>query len=57
LKSGANKCGCLAQGVWGRVKGTDTIKFIKNDNSPYERRKYAMYRSFTCDVRPHKEEK
>ncbi len=42
--------------MWGgRVKGTDTIEFIKKDDVPYERRKEVMYESFTCDVRPHKE--
>jgi hypothetical protein len=56
-KSAANEFGCLAQGVGGRVKGTDTIKFIKKDNVPYERRKDVKYGSFTCDVRPHKEGK
>jgi hypothetical protein len=55
-KSVANEVGCLAQGVRGRVKGTDTIKFIKKDNVPNKRRKDVMYGSFTCEVRPHKEE-
>jgi hypothetical protein len=53
----ANEFGCLAQGVGGRVKGTDTVKFIKKDDVPYERRKVITCGSFTCDVRPHKEEK
>jgi hypothetical protein len=57
LKSVANEFGRLAQGVGGRVKGKDTIKFIKKDNVPYERRKVVMYGSFTCDVRPYKEKK
>jgi hypothetical protein len=57
LKSAANECGCLAQGVGGRVKGTDTIEFIKKDNVPYERRKDITYGSVNCEVRPHKEEK
>jgi hypothetical protein len=56
-KSAANEFGCLAQGVGGRVKGTDTIKFTKKDDVPYERRKDVMYESFAYDVRPHKEEK
>jgi hypothetical protein len=56
-KSAANEFGRLAQGVGARVKGTDTIKSIKKDNVPYERRKDVMYGSFTCYVRPHKEEK
>ncbi len=41
----------------GRVKGTDTIQFIKKDDVLYERWKDVMYGSFTCDVRPHKDEK
>jgi hypothetical protein len=56
-KSAANEFGCLAQGVGGRVKGTDTIKFIKKDDVPYERWKDVTYGSFTWDVRPHTEEK
>jgi hypothetical protein len=54
-KSAAHEFGHLAQGVRGRVKGTDTIQFIKKDNVPYERRKDVTYGSFTCDVRPHKD--
>ncbi len=57
VKSAANEFGRLAQGVGGRVKGTETIKFIKKDDVSYERRKDITYGSFTCDVRPHKEEK
>jgi hypothetical protein len=56
-KSAANEFGRQAQGVGGRVKGTDTIKVIKKDYVPYESRKDVMYGSLTCDVRPHKEEK
>ncbi len=41
----------------GKVKRTDTIKFTKKEDVPYERRKDVTYGSFTCDVRPHKEEK
>jgi hypothetical protein len=51
LKSVANELGRLAQGVGGRVKGTDTNKVIKKDDVPYERRKDITRGSFTCDVR------
>jgi hypothetical protein len=57
LKSAANEFGRLAQGVGDRVKGTDTIHFIRKDKVPYERQKDATYASFTCDIRPHKDEK
>jgi hypothetical protein len=57
-KSAANEFGRLAQGLKdGRVKGTDTIKFIHKDQVPAERIKDVMYRSFRCDYKPNKEEK
>jgi hypothetical protein len=43
-KSAANKFGCLAQGLKdGRVKGTDTIKFIHKDQVPTKRIKDVTY--------------
>jgi hypothetical protein len=57
-KSAANEFGCLAQGLKdGRVKGTDTIKFIHKDQVPAERIKDVTYGSFRCDYKPNKEEK
>jgi hypothetical protein len=57
-KSAANEFGCLAQGVKdGRVKGTDTLKFIHKDKVPDERMKDVMYESFSCNFKPNKEEK
>ncbi len=57
-KSAANECGRLAQGLKdGRVKGTNTIKFIRKDKVPGKRIKDIMYRSFSCDFKPNKEEK
>ncbi len=57
-KSAANEFGRLTQGLKdGRVKRTDTIKFICKDKVPDERMKDVMYRSFSCDFKPNKEEK
>ena len=56
-KSAANEFGRLAQGLKdGRVKGTSTIKFIKKDQVPANRKKDVTYGSFNCDYRPGKEE-
>ena len=56
-KSAANEFGRLAQGLKdGRVKGTNTIKFIKKDQVPTNRKKDVTYGSFNCDYRPGKEE-
>ena len=38
----------------GRVKGTNTIQFIKHDDVPQTRRKDITYGSFQCNVRPKK---
>ena len=54
----ANEFGQLAQGLKnGRVKGTDTIKFIQKDQVPDKRMKDVTYGSFSCDYKPNKEEK
>ena len=42
----ANKFGRLAQGVGGRVKGTDTIFFIHKHKIPQDRLKDVMYIKF-----------
>ena len=55
--SSANEFGRLAQGIGGRVKGTDTVKFIPKHQVPDERMKYVTYGQFVCNVRPEKEEK
>ena len=52
--SGANEFGRLAQGVGGRVKGTNTIKFIKREDVPFDRRGDVTYGKFVCKVRPEK---
>ncbi len=57
-KSAANEFGRLAQGLKdGRVKGTDTTKFIRKDNVLEDRMKDIMYGSFSCNFKPNKEEK
>jgi len=56
--SAANEFGRLAQGLKdGRVKGTDTIKFIRKDQVPTDRTRDVTYGSFSCDFKPNKEEK
>ncbi|KAL7502572.1 hypothetical protein ACHAXN_003578 [Cyclotella atomus] len=54
--SSANEFGRLAQGVGGRIKGTNTIFFIHESEIPKERRKDVTYGSFVCTVRPEKAE-
>ena len=53
-KSSANEFGRLDNGVGGRVKGTNTIKFIKRSDVPAGRRKDVTYGQFVCSVRPEK---
>ncbi len=52
--SAANKFGRLAQGCGGRVKGTDTINFIKHADVPAGR--IVTYARFVCVMRPQKSE-
>jgi hypothetical protein len=54
--SSANEFGWLANGVGGRVTGTNTIKFIPKSAIPKDRRKDVTYGSFVCTVRPEKKE-
>ena len=54
--SSANEFGRLAQGIGGRVKGTNTIKFIPRQQIPEERMKDVTYGKFVCNVRPEKDE-
>ena len=42
-KSSANEFGRLANGVDGRVKGTNTIRFIRRSNVPAGGRKDVTY--------------
>jgi hypothetical protein len=50
--SSANAFGRLANGVGGRVKGTNTIKFIKKSDIPRDRRRDVTYGQFVCTIRP-----
>jgi hypothetical protein len=54
--SAANKFGCLAQGVGGQIKGTNTIKFIHQREVPANCMKDVTYRQFVCTERPEKTE-
>ena len=56
-KSSANEFRRLSNGVGGRVKGTNTIKFIKRSDVPAGRRKDVTYGQFVCSVRPEKKER
>jgi hypothetical protein len=57
LHSAANKFGCLANGVGGHYKETNTIFFINKSKVPYDRMKDVTYGSFRCNYKPNKEEK
>jgi hypothetical protein len=54
--SAANEFGQLAQGVGGRVKGTDTIRFIRKSEVPVDRLKDVTYIRMVCNVRTEKKE-
>ena len=54
LHSSANEFGRLAQGVGGRIQGTNTIHFIRHDEVPND--KTATYARFVCTLRPQKAE-
>ena len=54
--SSANEFGRLAQGLKGRVKGTNTIFFIAKSQVPADRLKDVTYGKFVCKVRPEKKE-
>ncbi len=49
-----NEIGCLAQGMPGQNKGTNTIFFIPRDQVPRDRIKDMTYGLITCLVRPEK---
>eukprot|EP00956_Cyclotella_meneghiniana_P024798 scaffold50421_cov81-Cyclotella_meneghiniana.AAC.3 len=54
-QSSANEFGRLTNGVGGRIKKpTNTMRFIRQQDVPKERRKDITYGSFTCSVRPEK---
>eukprot|EP00804_Cyclotella_cryptica_P009002 CCRYP_003107-RA/>CCRYP_003107-RA protein AED:0.29 eAED:0.29 QI:0/0/0/1/1/1/2/0/642 len=45
-----------ANGVGGRIKGTNTIRFIRKRDIPKNRLKDITYGQFVCTVRPEKKE-
>ena len=53
--SSANEFGRLAQGVGGRITGTETIRFIHHHEMLPTRR--TTYACFACEIRPQKSEK
>ena len=56
-KSSANEFGRLANGLKdGQVKPTNTIQFIRKEDVPADRMKDVTYGSFSCDLKPNKEE-
>jgi hypothetical protein len=56
-KSSANEFGRLTNGLKdGRVKGTNTMHFIRKTDVPADRIKDVTYGSFICDFRPNKAE-
>ena len=56
-KSSANEFGRLANGLKdGRVKPTNTIRFIRKEDVPADRMKDVTYGSFSCDLKLNKEE-
>ena len=54
--SAANEFGRLAQGIGGRIKGTDTITFINKSEISSDRWKDITYIKFVCTVHTEKKE-
>ncbi len=55
-KAGANEFGWLAQGVGGRIDGTNTIFFIHKHEIPQDRLKDVTYIKFVSLIRMEKED-
>ncbi len=53
-KAFRNKIGRLAQGMPGRVKGTNTFFFIKQEEIPQDHTKDVTYARICCNIRPEK---
>ena len=51
-----NELGWLAQGMKGRVEGTENIFFIHKNEVPNDRQRDVTYEKINCNVRPQKEE-
>jgi hypothetical protein len=54
MHSSANKFERLVQGVGGRLKGTDTIFFIRKHQVPEDKWKDVTYPKFVCELKPNK---
>ncbi len=52
----ADEFGRLAQGIGGRIKGTDTIQFIHKHEILADRLKDLTYIKFVCNVRTKKKD-
>jgi hypothetical protein len=55
-RSAADEFGRLAQGIKGRVKATDTIRFIHKHEIPEDRFKDVTYIKFVCSIRTEKKD-
>jgi hypothetical protein len=55
-RSSTNEFGQLAQGITGRIKGTNTIEFICKEEVPLDRLRDVTYGKFVCELKPNKEE-
>ena len=55
-KSSANEFGRLTYSVGSRVKGTNTIRFIRNKTIPKDLMKDITYGQFVCNISPEKKE-
>jgi hypothetical protein len=55
-RSAADEFGRLAQGIGGRIKGTDTIRFIHKREILTDRLKDVTYIKFVCNVRTEKKD-
>jgi hypothetical protein len=57
MHSSANEFGRLAQGVGGRIQGTNTIFLIHKHQVPADRWKDITYAKFVCELlKPNKKE-
>ena len=55
-RSASDEFGRLAQGIGGRIKGTDTIRFIFKHEVPQDRFKDVTYIKFVCTIRTEKKD-
>ncbi len=53
-RSAADEFGKLAQGIGGRIKGTNTMQFVHKKDIPIDRLKDVTYIKFVCAVRTEK---